>query len=479
LKNRVARHTHVVDQVCRKCRSHLSFAGIESGRDLGKHPFVVRGAQRFDEPVAAFGKDATGIGMESRLFQDEAERLRSHSRHVTGDNQVPGRGAMGEGSFDTGEGSDGWNGTGTEVGNGRVGEVAVEFRRSDEGDATGGFANGFGGNFQQSAASDHQESLISPHAGTCAARQHISRRGHETDDIIRGLDNRKRVYRWFGRCGCGNGNFAGTTDIVRLNLNGNKMKKICSIIFGGMMVFSSGAQLGAQTAVPSHVTVVVHPDLQSGRLIQAVVVQPKEVAARVHEPLPETPSNVAVPLSSNIIEMIDQIATAYGVEGPLVHSVIRAESNYNAGALSNKGAMGMMQLIPSTARRFGVLNPFDPKQNIEGGVRYLRFLLDYYRNDYPKAIAAYNAGEGAVDRYQGIPPYSETRAYVYQVAKNLRAARQAEAAKTKGPQGKSTAENTPGEKASSNKSEAVKQEDVYNPIRASIAEDGRVYYRTQ
>ena len=108
-----------------------------------------------------------------------------------------------------------------------------------------------------------------------------------------------------------------------------------------------------------------------------------------------------------------------------MHSVIRAESNYNALAVSNKGAMGMMQLIPSTARRFGVRNPFDPKQNIEGGVRYLRFLLDYYKNDYQKTIAAYNAGEGAVDRYQGIPPFLETRNYVYQVAKNLKAARQA------------------------------------------------------
>jgi soluble lytic murein transglycosylase-like protein len=172
--------------------------------------------------------------------------------------------------------------------------------------------------------------------------------------------------------------------------------------------------------------------------------------------------------------MVDQIATAYGVEGPLVHSVIRAESNYNIQAVSNKGALGMMQLIPSTARRFGVQNPFDPKQNVEGGVRYLRFLLDYYKNDYPKAIAAYNAGEGAVDRYQGIPPYSETRNYVYQVAKNLKAARLAEVAKSKAAE---SAAQVAGEKASQEKGEA--NQAVYNPIRASVAEDGRVYYRTQ
>jgi hypothetical protein len=264
---------------------------------------------------------------------------------------------------------------------------------------------------------------------------------------------------------------------LRRNLNGNEIKGICSIILGGMIV-SAAPPLSAQNG---HVTVVVRPDLQTGKLIRSVVVLPREVAARVHEPLvPSTPDNVEAartPLSSNVIEMIDQIARMYEVEGPLVHSVIRAESNYNPQAVSPKGAMGMMQLIPSTARRFGVRNPFDPKQNIEGGVRYLRFLLDYYKNDYPKTIAAYNAGEGAVDRYQGIPPYAETRSYVYQVAKNLRAARQAEEAKSKTAE--KAVELIAADKASSQKSGPEKQEASYNPIRASVSEDGRVIYRTQ
>ncbi len=86
-----------------------------------------------------------------------------------------------------------------------------------------------------------------------------------------------------------------------------------------------------------------------------------------------------------------------------MHSVIRAESNYNPAAVSPKGAQGLMQLIPSTARRFGVTDTFDAAENIEGGVRYLRFLLDYYHDDYTKSIAAYNAGEAAVDKYKGVP----------------------------------------------------------------------------
>ncbi|MGH9659970.1 MAG: lytic transglycosylase domain-containing protein, partial [Bryobacteraceae bacterium] len=107
----------------------------------------------------------------------------------------------------------------------------------------------------------------------------------------------------------------------------------------------------------------------------------------------------------------------------LVESVIKVESNYNPYAVSNKGAEGVMQLVPSTARRFGVANTFNPAQNIEGGVKYLKYLLELYDGDERLALAAYNAGEGAVARWGGIPPYRETRNYVYQVGKKLGQAR--------------------------------------------------------
>src|SRR5581483_12304992 len=97
-----------------------------------------------------------------------------------------------------------------------------------------------------------------------------------------------------------------------------------------------------------------------------------------------------------------------------VDSVVQVESNYNPFAVSNKGALGLMQLMPATARRFGVENPFDPRQNIQGGVRYLKFLQDTFRDDR-LAIAAYNAGEKAVTKYKGVPPYPETVSYVAKV----------------------------------------------------------------
>lgn len=114
-------------------------------------------------------------------------------------------------------------------------------------------------------------------------------------------------------------------------------------------------------------------------------------------------------------EDIKEIAGRYGVSASLVESVIRAESAFNPSAISRKGAQGLMQLMPQTASSLGVRNAFDPKQNIEGGVRHLRYLIDRYPGNLPLAVAAYNAGEGAVDRYRGIPPYAETQDYVRKV----------------------------------------------------------------
>ena len=112
---------------------------------------------------------------------------------------------------------------------------------------------------------------------------------------------------------------------------------------------------------------------------------------------------------------INRIAAQYRLEPALLHAVISAESSYNPWAVSPKGAMGMMQLMPGTADRFGVSNPYDPVANMHGGARYLRWLLDQF-NDTRLAVAAYNAGEGAVQKYGNqIPPYRETQNYVVKV----------------------------------------------------------------
>src|SRR5271169_5189400 len=108
-------------------------------------------------------------------------------------------------------------------------------------------------------------------------------------------------------------------------------------------------------------------------------------------------------------------AARHLVDPALVKAVISTESGWNSQAVSRKGAVGLMQLVPGTAQRFGVGNPFDPAQNVEGGTSYLKSLLDRYDNDLPKTLAAYNAGEGAVDRSGGVPRYPETQRYVQKV----------------------------------------------------------------
>ena len=108
-------------------------------------------------------------------------------------------------------------------------------------------------------------------------------------------------------------------------------------------------------------------------------------------------------------------ANEFGVDEAIVRAIIHAESAFRANAVSHAGAQGLMQLIPATASRFGVTDPFDPAQNIRGGVRYLAWLMKRYESNLTLVAAAYNAGEGAVDRNGGVPPYSETRRYVERV----------------------------------------------------------------
>ena len=113
--------------------------------------------------------------------------------------------------------------------------------------------------------------------------------------------------------------------------------------------------------------------------------------------------------------LIAEAARKYRVEFALVKAVIQAESNFNHKAVSKKGAKGLMQLMPTTASVLGVNDCFHPEDNIVGGIRHLGYLIDLFKGDIPLALAAYNAGEGAVARYRGIPPYSQTRMYIRRV----------------------------------------------------------------
>jgi hypothetical protein len=150
-----------------------------------------------------------------------------------------------------------------------------------------------------------------------------------------------------------------------------------------------------------------------------VDVQPDEVPWPEPAPEPE-PGSEAAPVITDtpggLRLLIDRMAAEHGVDVKLAHALVKVESNYRADAVSPKGAMGLMQLMPATARQYALEDPFDPVQNLTAGLRHLRGLLDRYgRGKESLALAAYNAGEGAVSRYKGIPPYRETQNYVQRI----------------------------------------------------------------
>ena len=131
-----------------------------------------------------------------------------------------------------------------------------------------------------------------------------------------------------------------------------------------------------------------------------------------------TKNKKRIKVTTNIYnKAIARASLKYGVDRALIRAIIHTESAFDKHAVSHKGAMGLMQLMPATAKRFGVRNAYNPEQNIDGGVRYLKYLLDMFNNDVRLASAAYNAGENAVIKYNGIPPYKETRNYVVKVAR--------------------------------------------------------------
>jgi len=143
---------------------------------------------------------------------------------------------------------------------------------------------------------------------------------------------------------------------------------------------------------------------------------------REPEPLPVelqmatwTPVDYSLIAPKSIFKLVGQMAPRFQVAPQLALAIIAAESNFNPQAVSPKNAQGLMQLIPETSARFNVKNAFDPAQNIRGGLTYLRWLLAYFEGDVALVAAAYNAGEGTVDRYKGVPPYLETRNYVKRV----------------------------------------------------------------
>jgi soluble lytic murein transglycosylase-like protein len=151
---------------------------------------------------------------------------------------------------------------------------------------------------------------------------------------------------------------------------------------------------------------------------QANCVEPVDPTRKPPAPMMVRNKRPTSPEQAQVAALVNRLAPSYGLQPSLVLAVIDAESGFNTQAHSVKNAQGLMQLIPETAERFGVQDPYDPVQNLQGGMAYLRWLLAYFQGDVRLSLAGYNAGEGAVVRYGGVPPYAETQAYVEKIIRD-------------------------------------------------------------
>lgn len=190
---------------------------------------------------------------------------------------------------------------------------------------------------------------------------------------------------------------AASADIVRLTTGATLSVKSATVEGDSMvMVLRAGGEMRAPRSLIAEVL-------------------PDEVLHADASTVFELPTYVAPKVETSVQGMIDRLAPQFGVPVALAHALVRVESNYQANAVSPKGAMGLMQLMPATARQYAVEDPFDPEQNLTAGLQHLKNLLDRFDNRTATALAAYNAGEGAVAKYGGIPPYRETQDYVRRI----------------------------------------------------------------
>jgi soluble lytic murein transglycosylase-like protein len=240
---------------------------------------------------------------------------------------------------------------------------------------------------------------------------------------------------------------------------------ICFLLAYAMTAASpiAAADVSPASAVAS-TTFVVRADPRTGKLVRRPAPQPQKQIA------PAAPKSTPA-VKPEISAMVEQAAKTHAVDPLLVRAVIAVESNYDAHAVSPKGAEGLMQLMPPTARMLGVTNTFDPQQNIEAGVRYLKQLQDQYKDD-TLALAAYNAGPKAVEKFKSVPPYRETQNYVDQVGRRYDAARAA------APKSAVPAAVPPLVPPAASGSGQVSGEDQHRRLQQSLDENGRLSLKT-
>ncbi len=370
-------------------------AGGEGGLDGGERAAVPGRAERLGAAAGGHGGDDIGVGLP-RGFEEAAEERRGEFRHVAGEDEAPAAATVSKGGFDAAEGS----AAGIEFGEAGEAEVRVAFGGADEGDAAGGFPSLGGDPLNEGGAAVRQQGFVAAHAGALAAGEYERRCRHET--ILTAAEgNQGFRMRDIAVSGPGRRGY-------------NQKNKSMRICLTGMALLAAAAGM-APAGAAERVSTTVRADVRTGRLVRSTVAAPVQATLK---PMPAREvsgkAGQAEARTTDFDGIVEEAARSQSVDPLLVHSVIRVESNYNPVAVSPKGAAGLMQLIPETARRFGASNRFNVRENIMAGVKYLKYLQEMFK-DNRLALAAYNAGEGAVQRYKDIPPYRETADYVQKV----------------------------------------------------------------
>jgi len=392
---------------------HAELTICESLLGDRKDTAVVGGAEGF--------KLAAGVNGHDRgfphLFTEGHQFLKQRhvdAGHVACENQIPGGRSGSQGGDEAAERTD----SGSRIREHGYAPVAM-FATNESHIAGGGFdltrdPEGEG------LASKGESGFVAPHSCAVSAGQDKARPCHEPMIATKAGGAQRRAASY-----------------TRGNIS---LMKCLVLILGLTGLATAGERL----------TSTVKADARTGRLVRTVTLV-RPVAPQQGK----TGKNV-----NGLHSVIEEAARRHDVDPLLVRSIVEVESAYNPYAISPKGAQGLMQLIPSTARRYGVGDAFDVRQNVEGGVKYFRYLKDLFGEDH-LAIAAYNAGENAVLKYGKVPPYPETEQYVRKVGRRY------EDAKARAPRQAASAEGT------------AARESRLRSLEVVTGDDGRIYLRTK
>ena len=373
---------------------HFQAVGGDGFRYDGEAAAMVDGAERVPPAVRRRGDDAISVVRGGGGEQRE-EIVPGQFRHVAGGDEVPIGLRNAESGQQTADGPE----AGHEIGDNGKSEGAMAVGIADDDGGAGGGENLRGDARGERLPVEGKQRLVHAHSRASTSRKHEARLPHERIITLGAIPA--------FRNGIGK----------NLNCGYNRIKHkalFCFLTVGFWMASTcaDSPKLSARDNPPAGgLASVVRVDAKTGRLVRVTRISP---GGGMKAPVP----TVAVDA------LVQSAARSHDVDPLLVHSVIQAESAFRPLAVSAKGAEGLMQLMPATARRFGVSDVFDPQENIEGGVKYLKYLRDLFQDDR-LAIAAYNAGEGAVAKYKGVPPYRETAAYVDKVSRGYDLAKKA------------------------------------------------------